>query len=273
MEAGASERSKLIVNEAQSANKGGWITVPFIIGLSLSLSLSLNYDLTGNLVVYVINEYNFTAVDAAQIGNIVGGCTSFAPLVGAVVSDAFFGCYPVVVFSAIVSFVSLILVTLTAAFRSLQPPPCPSISDACVPSAGQLAFLYTAMGLMVVGCGGTNFNMLTFGAHQFDSLGDRDVFFNWSIVVMYAVRIIGSTSIVFVEDSISWALGYGVSAAANAIAVVLVLLGSKHYRRPAACGSPFTGLARVAVAAIRKWDVVVAEDDSKYSHGTSELEE
>ncbi|CAL9178705.1 unnamed protein product [Musa hybrid cultivar] len=272
MEDGASERSKLIVNEAQNANKGGWITVPFIIGSMLGQGLALT-GATGNLVVYLIKEYNFKAVDAAQIGNIVQGCTSLAPLAGAVVSDAFFGCYPVVVFSAIVTFVSLILFTLTAAFRSLQPPPCASISDACVPSAGQLAFLYTAVGLIVVGSGGTQFNMLTFGAHQLDSVGDRDVFFNWSIVVMYAVGIIGSTSIVFVEDSISWALGFGVSAAANAIAVVLVLLGSKHYRRPAACGSPFTGLARVAVAAIRKWDVVVAEDDSKYAHGTSELDE
>ncbi|RZR76593.1 hypothetical protein BHM03_00001438 [Ensete ventricosum] len=277
MEDGASERSKLIVNEAQNANKGGWITFPFIIGLPLlSLSLSpsppLNCDLstvieflgsmlgqglaltgaTGNMAVYLIKEYNFTAVDAAQIGNIVQGCTSLAPLVGAVVSEAFFGWYPVVVFSTIVSFVSLILFTATAAFPSLQPPPCASISDACEPSVGQLAFLYTAVGLMVVGSGGTKFNMFTLGAHQFDSVGDRDVFFNWSIVVMYAVGIIGSTSIIFVEDSISWSLGYGVSATTNTIAVVLLLLGSKHYRRTAACGSPFTGLARVAVAAIRK---------------------
>ncbi|RWW14103.1 hypothetical protein GW17_00022150 [Ensete ventricosum] len=63
---------------------------------------------TGNMAVYLIKEYNFTAVDAAQIGNIVQGCTSLAPLVGAVVSDAFFRCYPVVVFSTIVSFVVLI---------------------------------------------------------------------------------------------------------------------------------------------------------------------
>ncbi|RWW14101.1 hypothetical protein GW17_00022149, partial [Ensete ventricosum] len=88
--------------------------------------------------------------------------------------------------------------------------------------------------------------MFTLGAHQFDSVGDRDVFFNWSIVVMYAVGIIGSTSIIFVEDSISWSLGYGVSATTNTITVVLLLLGSKHYRRTATCGSPFTGLTRVA---------------------------
>jgi len=38
-------------------------------------------------------------VDAAQISNIVAGCLSLAPVAGAVVADAFFGCYPIVAIS------------------------------------------------------------------------------------------------------------------------------------------------------------------------------
>jgi peptide/histidine transporter 3/4 len=52
-----------------------------------------------NLVVYLIKEYNVPSVDAAQISNIVAGCLSLAPVAGAVVADAFFGCYPIVAIS------------------------------------------------------------------------------------------------------------------------------------------------------------------------------
>ena len=49
-----------------------------------------------NLVVYLIQEYNVPSVDAAQISTIISGSISLAPVAGAIVADAFFGCYPVV---------------------------------------------------------------------------------------------------------------------------------------------------------------------------------
>jgi hypothetical protein len=52
-----------------------------------------------NLVVYLIKKYNVPSVDAAQISNIVSGCISLAPVIGAIVADAVFGCYPIVAVS------------------------------------------------------------------------------------------------------------------------------------------------------------------------------
>ena len=69
-----------------------------------------------NLVVYLIKEYNVPSVDAAQISNIVAGCLSLAPVAGAVVADAFFGCYPIVAismaFSVLVSDYSVVPITV-----------------------------------------------------------------------------------------------------------------------------------------------------------------
>lgn len=56
-----------------------------------------------NLVVYLIQEYHVPSVDAAQIGNIVNGCISLTPVAGAIVADAFFGCYPIVAVSMAIS--------------------------------------------------------------------------------------------------------------------------------------------------------------------------
>jgi peptide/histidine transporter 3/4 len=51
---------------------------------------------SSNLIVYLISKYNVRTIDAAQISNIVRGCMQLAPVLGAALSDAYFGCYPVV---------------------------------------------------------------------------------------------------------------------------------------------------------------------------------
>lgn len=67
---------------------------------------------TSNFVVYLVKKYNVPRVDAAQISSVALGCLSLAPVGGAIVADAFFGCYPVVVvamaFSVMVSAPKLI---------------------------------------------------------------------------------------------------------------------------------------------------------------------
>ncbi|XP_042388401.1 protein NRT1/ PTR FAMILY 2.7-like [Zingiber officinale] len=250
--------------EAPKDGKGGWITFPFILGSAFGMTLAAS-GVTANLTVYLIKQYNVKSIDAAQIGNIVNGCISLSPVAGAILSDAFVGCYPVIVFSTLLSLLSLVLVTLTAAVKWLRPPPCAFGSADCQSaSSGQLAFLYIAIALTAAGCGGTRFNMLALGASQFDKPRDQTVIFNWFFVLIYAAGIIGTTVLVFIEDSISWTLGFGLSATANAAIAVVLLSGAKYYRKPAAQGSPFTGLLQVVVAAFRKWNVTITPANPSY---------
>ncbi|KAF7071786.1 hypothetical protein CFC21_077034, partial [Triticum aestivum] len=153
---------------------------------------------------------------------------------------------------------SFVLFTLSAALPSLRPPHCPAPSAACQRgTAGQLAVLYAAVSLLAIGTGGTRFNVATMGADQFGGARDQDTFFNWYFVFLYASFLIGDTAIVYIQDGVSWALGFAVCLAATAFSLVLFLLGTRYYRMPAAKGSPYSELARVVVAAVRKAPVHV----------------
>jgi hypothetical protein len=92
-------------------SKGGWITFPFLAVAMLGLGVARG-GATSNFVVYLVKKYNVPRVDAAQISSIALGCLSLAPVGGAIVADAFFGCYPVVAVSMVFSvLVSTALVT------------------------------------------------------------------------------------------------------------------------------------------------------------------
>ncbi|CAM0944364.1 unnamed protein product [Alopecurus aequalis] len=250
-------------------SKGGWITFPFLAVAILGFGLATGGAM-GNLVVYLIKEYNVPSVDAAQISTIISGSISVAPVAGAIVADAFFGCYPVVAIAMAISVLSLVMFTLTASLRALRPGACQFGVGPCEQaSAGQMAALYAAVFLLCVSAAGARFNQATMGANQFDTAADRDVFFNWYFIFLYASSVLGSTVIVYLQDTVSWTLGFGVSCAASVVSLGALLLGARYYRQPAAQGSPFTGLARVVVAAVRKRKVnAVASQELKFYNGT-----
>ena len=159
----------------------------------------------------------------------------------------------------------MVLFTLTATVPSLRPTPCATGSGPCEPpSTAQLAVLYAAVGFLSIATGGTRFNLITMGADQFSKTKDQDVFFNWYLVIMYTSSIIGATVIVYVQDSVSWGLGFGLCLVANAVGLVALMMGTRYYRRPKPQGSPFMGLARVIVAAIKKRKIVQGEEGLNY---------
>ncbi|XP_040379813.1 protein NRT1/ PTR FAMILY 2.3-like [Oryza brachyantha] len=250
--------------------KGGWVTFPFMAVTMAGLGLA-TAGATGNLVVYLVKEYHVPSVDAAQISTVVLGCLSVAPVAGAIVADAFFGCYPVVAVAMAFSVLALLVFTLTASVPGLRPPACtpgPGLPPCEAATAGQMAALYAGVLLLCVSAAGARFNLATMGADQFESPADRDVFFNWYFIFLYGSSVLGSTVLVYVEDSVSWQLGFGLAGVASAVALAALLLGARYYRRPAAQGSPFTGIARVIIAAARKRKVnVAASGELKFYHG------
>nr|CAB3461813.1 unnamed protein product [Digitaria exilis] len=148
---------------------------------------------------------------------------------------------------------AFVLFTLTAALPSLRPPHCATPSAGCPHGTpGQLTVLYAAVCLLAIGTGGTRFSVATLGADQFGSARDQDTFFNWYFVFLYASFLVGDTAIVYLQDGVSWVIGFSVCLGATAASLVMLVLGARYYRMPAPKGSPYTELARVVVAAIRK---------------------
>lgn len=74
-----------------------------MIGLTLGFGGCL-----ANLIVYLIGEFNVKRIDAAQISNVVNGCTSLSPVIGAILADSFLGCLSVISISSLVSLLVII---------------------------------------------------------------------------------------------------------------------------------------------------------------------
>lgn len=167
----------------------------------------------------------------------------------------------------------VILITLTATLHSLRPMPCPSGSESCQsPSTAQYAVLYSAIVLITIGVGGTRFNIATMGANQFQKAKDQDSFFNWYFFTTYIAAITATTFIFYVQDNVGWGLGFGLCIAANAIGLAIFLLGQRNYLDLKPRGSPFTCLARVTVAAIRKRNLRVSYETKDYYYGHHGME-
>ena len=106
--------------------------------------------------------------------------------------------------------------------------------------------------LASLGLGGTRFTIATMGAGQFDKPNDQGTFFNWYFFTLYFASAISLTAIVYIQDNVSWGLGFGICVIANTISLVLFVLGKRFYCQVKPNGSPFKSIARVMVAAIRK---------------------
>ncbi|KAK8581500.1 hypothetical protein V6N12_071721 [Hibiscus sabdariffa] len=224
------------------SKKGGFITLFFITGTLSGVMLS-GFGWLANLIVYLVEEFNVESINATQISNVVHGCINLIPILGAIIADSFLGIFPVVAISSFISTLGMILLTLTAKLSSLRPPPCDTGSSLCrTPSKLQSAVLCLSITMASAGMGGSRYTLATMGANQLDKPRDKETFFN------------------------CWALGYAVCFAANFVALSVFLSGHRFYRRDEPQGSPFTGLLRVLVAAVRKRKVVLTSRNEDYYH-------
>ncbi|XP_030526791.1 protein NRT1/ PTR FAMILY 2.7-like [Rhodamnia argentea] len=249
------------------SKRAGWITFPFITGTVALLMMGGNGWMT-NLIVYLIQEFDVNRIDAAQIYNVVNGCFCLLPILAAIIADSKLGCFVVASVSSFVASVGVVFLSLTATFNSLRPEPCGDKSSSCkAPSNLQLAVLYTGIVLATLGASGVRFTTATLGANQFESQKDQSTFFNWFFFAQYAGFVLSSTLIVYIEDSVSWALGFWLCVAANLVGLAVLVAGNRYYRHETPEGSPILSLARVLVASFRKWKLQLTLDGDEFYYG------
>ncbi|KAH7838634.1 hypothetical protein Vadar_029320 [Vaccinium darrowii] len=252
--------------------RGGWITFPFITATMAGLTLAAG-GWSNNVIVFMIGEFNVKSIDAAQIWSVVNGCISMFPILGAIVADSFLGNFSVICISSLLSLLGIVLLLLCSTIDSLRPPPCDqSGPTSCItPSKPQLSILYIAITLATLGVGGTRYTLGSMGADQFDLPQHQWSFFNWYLFTLYAAMTISTTAIVYVEDAVSWGWGFGICVVANVVGLIVFVVGSRFYRHVKPKGSPFTSLARVVVAAVRKRNVVVSNKSDDYYHRADDI--
>lgn len=130
-----------------------------------------------------------------------------------------------------------------------------------IPENVSTPLFFWAIYITALGEGGHKPCVQTFAADQFDenTLEPRKAkssFFNWwylGIVVGATIAVLG---VVYVEDNISWTLGFSIPTIAVGLALTVFIVGSSTYRKERPVGSPFTSMAQVVVAATRKRHVI-----------------
>lgn len=251
------KNDKAITTDEPEVNYRGVKAMPFIIGNETFEKLGAIGTLA-NLLVYLTTVFNMKSITAATLVNVFNGTTNFATLIGAYLSDTYFGRYKTLGFATVASFLGLLVIALTAAFKQLHPPHCKSDEIACVgPTAGQMVFLLAGFALMVVGAGGIRPCNLAFGADQFNPNTESgkkgtNSFFNWYFFTLTFAMMVSLTLIVYVQSDVSWTIGLAIPAAFMFISGVLFFAGTKIYVIVKPEGSPITGLVQVIVAAVKK---------------------
>jgi peptide/histidine transporter 3/4 len=159
------------------------------------------------------------------------------------------------------------MLTLSVSLPSLKPPECHEIDVTKCKKAStlQLAVFYGALYTLAVGTGGTKPNISTIGADQFDEFDTKEKkhklsFFNWWMFSIFVGTLFANSVLVYIQDNVGWTLGYALPTLGLAISIIIFLVGTPFYRHKVPTGSPFTKMAKVIVAAIKKWNVPIPSD-------------
>ncbi|PIA36828.1 hypothetical protein AQUCO_03200062v1 [Aquilegia coerulea] len=158
----------------------------------------------------------------------------------------------------------------------MKPPACSDYrrlhhGATTIPSieanGGQLAMLYVALYTIALGGGGIKANVSGFGSDQFDVKDPKEekamiFFFNRFYFCISLGSLFAVTILVYIQDNVGRDYGYGISAGAMAIAVIILLVGTPFYRYKKPKGSPLTIIWRVGYLAWMKRKLPYPSDSS-----------
>uniref|UniRef100_A0A5B6ZQB4 Peptide transporter PTR3-A-like n=1 Tax=Davidia involucrata TaxID=16924 RepID=A0A5B6ZQB4_DAVIN len=223
--------------------------------------------ISSNLILYLTTKLHQGTVTASNnVTNWIGAIW-ISPILGAYVADAHLGRYWTFLIACAIYLSGMCLLTLAVSVPGLRPPRCTAVNVADCEKATplELAVFYAALYILAIGTGGTKPNISTIGADQFDDFDPKEKsqklsFFNWWMFSIFIGILFGNTILVYIQDNVGWALGYGIPTVGLAVAIVIFLVGTPLYRHKVPSGSPFTRMARVIVAALRKWTVPIPKD-------------
>lgn len=157
------------------------------------------------------------------------------------------------------------LLTLSASIQGLKPS-CDD-QNVCHPKGSQTTVFFVGLYLIALGTGGIKPCVSSFGADQFDDEDkaekkNKSSFFNWFYFSINIGALVASSVLVWIQTNVGWSWGFGIPAAAMAIAVMSFFSGTRLYRNQRPGGSPLTRICQVIVATLRKFSVEVPKDKS-----------
>ncbi|KAG1328033.1 putative protein NRT1/ PTR FAMILY 5.10 [Cocos nucifera] len=238
---------------------GGWSSALFIIGVEIAERFAF-YGISLNLITYLTGPLGESAAAAAAV-NTWSGVACMLPLLGAFVADSYLGRFRTIILASLLYIQGLGMLTLSSVLPSIHPSTCDDTMDptACRPlSPAQVALFYFSLYLIAFAQGGHKPCVQAFGADQFDQNDpkesmDKSSFFNWWYFGMSGGILVTLVILSYIQDNISWGLGFGIPCIAMLFALVVFLLGTKTYRfYVLEDESPFVRIGKTLVALVRR---------------------
>ncbi|KAI5567530.1 hypothetical protein BDE02_13G096400 [Populus trichocarpa] len=237
-------------------NSGGWRSASFIIGVEVAERFSF-YGISSNLITYLTGPLGQSTITAAKNVNVWSGTASLLPLFGAFVADSFLGKCRTIIIASLIYILGLGLLTLSA---MLPTSDCQSNSTSCSSNTLQVILFFIALYLVALGQGGYKPCVPAFGADQFDRQDTKEYkakssFFNWWYFFVSSGILVSLLVLTYIQDNLSWSLGFGIPCIMMICALIIFLLGSKKYRYSVKRegNNALLRIARVFVAAFRNW--------------------
>ncbi|KAK8508628.1 hypothetical protein V6N13_116147 [Hibiscus sabdariffa] len=208
------------------------------------------YGLAGNLITYLTNNLGEPVATAAKNVNTWVGISAIFPLIGAFIADSYLGRFKTILASSLIYFLGMVLL---------------SLSVSVIPMHSRKAVFFAALYVLAIGEGGHKPCVQTFAADQFDEnhpqeKAAKSSFFNWWYLGIVTGASVATVVVIYLQDNVSWAAGFMVLSGSLAVALAVFLVGIKRYRKQRPTGSPFTTVAQVIVAAVKKWRVSETHD-------------
>ncbi|CAA0330581.1 unnamed protein product [Arabidopsis thaliana] len=247
-------------NPSIRSSSGAWKSSGFTMCAEVAEKFAY-FGIASNLITYFTEALGESTAVAASNVNLWLGTAAFLPLIWGSIADSFLGRFRTILLTSSFYIMGLGLLTFSATIPSLCNDQ--ETRESCVSQVKVIIF-FCALYLIALGEGGFKVCLRAFGADQFDEQDPNESkakssYFNW---LYFAISIgILTTRLVtnYVQENLSWALGYAIPCLSMMLALFLFLLGIKTYRfstggegrQGKKHDNPFVRIGRVFVAAAR----------------------
>ncbi|KAM1140164.1 hypothetical protein ACFX19_040962 [Malus domestica] len=262
---------------------GRWVAGILIL-VNQGLATLAFFGVGVNLVLFLTRVLGQDNAEAANNVSKWTGTVYIFSLLGALLSDSYWGRYKTCAVFQVIFVLGLSLLSLSTYIFLLKPKGCGDEKSPCGDhSTFEIGLFYISIYLIALGNGGYQPTIATFGADQFDEEDPNEghskiSFFSFFYLALNLGSLFSNTILGYFEDKGIWTLGFWVSTGSAVMALVLFLCGTPMYRHFKPQGNPLSRFCRVVVAATRKWkdemtpsgeDLYEGEDQNKCSQNES----
>ncbi|XP_066395930.1 protein NRT1/ PTR FAMILY 7.3-like [Miscanthus floridulus] len=238
---------------------GGWFAGFLMLANQALVTFAVNCVGT-NLVTFMSVVMRLDNADAANKASNWNGTTYVFSIIGAIVSDSYWGRYKACTIFQLIFLAGL--VELAVACHVFLDKSCHfgnggGRQEHCKPpTTVQAAVFYVSIYQIALGNGGYQPAANTFGADQFDETDARErksksAFFGYFFVANNLGGILAVTALAYMEDKGEWVQAFWIATAAALLGYLLFAVGTLRYRHFLASGNAVVSVCQVVVAAVR----------------------